>query len=249
MNRILVAGKVGVDKVRLVQQVFSINDRDLAEDVSQSGLIVDDVPIATKYYKTSVCIFVDEFESAEEWFNELYTPEAKILREEIQGLIICIDLQTTSYEEIEKIEQYLQRLATQLDDEYTEDCGEPQWDGFKLVVGFEPQEAEEFYYDMFIMSGFEYITYDQERIRESVQTHRWRFLQERKKASKSSKTAVDYTQPLLDHGNEKSLDVLQLVEKMKLARIDASRLPEDQKHDFAQTISEKILDYLENGEI
>ncbi|KAG7797084.1 hypothetical protein KL929_002790 [Ogataea haglerorum] len=249
MNRILIAGKVGVDKVRLVQDVFSISDKDLTNDRCQSGIIVDDVPIETKYYKASVSIFIDEFEVAAEWFNELDTPEARILREEIQGLVICIDLQTTSKEEINEIERHLERLATKLDDEYTEDCGEPQWDGFKIVVGFNPQEAEDFYQDMFIMSGFEYITYDQERIRESIQTHRWRSLQQQKRPSKPIKTAADYTEPLLDHGSDKSSDVLQLVEKMKQARIDASRLPEDQRHDFAQRVSENILDLFENGKI
>ncbi|KAG7927195.1 hypothetical protein KL925_002566 [Ogataea polymorpha] len=249
MNRILIAGKVGVDKVRLVQHVFSVKDKDLTNDVSQSGLIVDDVPIETKYYRTSVSIFVDEFESVEEWFNELNTAEAKILREEIQGLVICIDLQSTSNEEIKEIGRHLERLATKLDDEYTEDFGEPQWDGFKIVVGFNPLETDEFYQDMFIMSGFEYIPYDEERIRASVQAHRWRSLQERTQASKPLKTAADYTHPLLDRDGEKLLDVSRLVEKMKQARIDASRLPEEQKHDFAQKMSESILEYFEHDQI
>ncbi|KAG7906640.1 hypothetical protein KL905_002536 [Ogataea polymorpha] len=249
MNRILIAGKVGVDKVRLVQHVFSVKDKDLTNDVSQSGLIVDDVPIETKYYRTSVSIFVDEFESVEEWFNELNTAEAKILREEIQGLVICIDLQSTSNEEIKEIGRHLERLATKLDDEYTEGFGEPQWDGFKIVVGFNPLETDEFYQDMFIMSGFEYITYDEERIRASVQAHRWRSLQERIQASMPLKTAADYTHPLLDRDGEKLLDVSRLVEKMKQARIDASRLPEEQKHDFAQKMSESILEYFEHDQI
>ncbi|KAH3668821.1 hypothetical protein OGAPHI_002576 [Ogataea philodendri] len=243
VNRILVTSQVGLDKLQLLEDVSLIGDVNSLEDGTQSGIIVENVAIETKYYKSKVSIFVDEYQSSKEWFDELKSTEARELRDELQGIVVCIDCQQTTEKELQSLSELLESLALQLDDEYTEHNEELQWDGFKIVVGLNGELSNVPYEDIFITSGAEYIPFDPDLIRQTIESHPWRTHQKQTPA-KPVESNADLTTPLLNH-SEKELDFADVLKKLQAARLDASKLPQDERESFAEQFANEVLKNLD----
>lgn len=138
MNRIVVFGPVGFDKVAFVKQLFTGNGGTGLKDeppcaVKQSGIILDDLKLITKYYDANITVFIDEPEdsgngdhSYEEWIAELTTDEMQELREQLQLVIVLYPDEASHNKSLGSIE----RLNDLFDEEHCRehpDC--LQWDG------------------------------------------------------------------------------------------------------------------------
>lgn len=139
MNRVLVFGPENYDKIDFVRRLFQVGEigeeqiiRGDSPRYKQSGLIIDDLPLQTKYYTTQVGLFIDEPETNDpqkylQWIEELSSDEMRELREQIQLLIVLFP-GSGDYEEITS--GPLDRLNALLDSEHCETHKESlQWDG------------------------------------------------------------------------------------------------------------------------
>lgn len=101
MNRVLLCGPQGFDKVEYVKKVFSIDilraDQITippeTEGDSQSGIILENLPLSTKYYDAEIGVFIDEPDTNEvcsyiRWMEELCMEEMIELREELQMVVL-----------------------------------------------------------------------------------------------------------------------------------------------------------------
>lgn len=139
MNRVLVFGPENYDKIDFVRRLFQVGEigeeqitRGDTPRYKQSGLIIDELPLQTKYYTTEVGVFIDEPETNDpqkylQWIEELSSDEMRELREQIQ-LVIVLFPGSSDYEEIAS--GPLDRLNALLDSEHCETHKESlQWDG------------------------------------------------------------------------------------------------------------------------
>jgi hypothetical protein len=148
MNRILVFGPVGYDKVGFVEKLFQPDFSNESEDskintsttVSQIGTVIDDLQLSTKYYNALVTAFVDEpevntVEKYKEWIQELSDLEMQELREQLQFVVIIYpENQVDSIYEIQ-IAELINNLNDILDKEHCELHPESlQWDGELLAL-------------------------------------------------------------------------------------------------------------------
>lgn len=144
MNRILVFGPENYDKIGFVRRLFQVGEigeeqitrGDTPRD-KQGGLIIEDIPLQTKYYKTDVGVFIDEPETNDpqnyvQWIEELSSDEMSELREQIQLLLVLFP-GSDGYEEFTS--GPLDKLNALLDAEHCETHKESlQWDGQILAM-------------------------------------------------------------------------------------------------------------------
>ncbi|ODV87067.1 hypothetical protein CANARDRAFT_26500 [[Candida] arabinofermentans NRRL YB-2248] len=219
-NQILIAGGPKTNKLTLLKEIFQVKDLQnyIDEDSeNHSGIIVDNVKVHTKYYKTVIGAFVDEFndssiEAHQLWLADFRSEQMRELRDYIQGIIITMDL-NMSLQDIRDIVSELETLSDQLDEEFLERSNDEdnfQWNGFKVVVGTTKlgyeldQDKLLEIEDLILGSGFEFIWYEdnrpantdgdtfgKKRLLEIVENNEWRDLDLLKKMPTESKEAKD----------------------------------------------------------
>lgn len=143
MNRILLCGPVGFDKISFIKKLFQIDKLDpkqitngICENDKQSGTIIDGLELKTKYYHTEIGVFIDEPNTNEPeaynaWLQELTSPEMKELRDELQFIILLFPSEATSgVDYIVETDKSLEMINRLLDNEHCElNEGSLQWDG------------------------------------------------------------------------------------------------------------------------
>lgn len=145
MNRVLVFGPSGYDKIDFVKRLFRVGkigreqiSGEVTPEGKQSGVIVEELELQTKYYRATIGVFIDEPETNDpqkyvEWIEELSSSEMKELRDEVQLLLVLFPGSEELYEEVTS--GPLSKLNTLLDSEHCAVHTESlQWDGEILAA-------------------------------------------------------------------------------------------------------------------
>lgn len=142
---------------RLFEGVTERSDED-----DNSGLILSNVPLSTRYYSCNLDFMVDQYADSNEWADwcqEILGVEALDLREAVNGIIFVFDFSSKS------ILQDLTRLSEvydQIEQEFLlRNKDSIQWEGIKLAVGLSrspvAQQVLDEVYDTSLEKGIELV--------------------------------------------------------------------------------------------
>lgn len=139
MNRVLIVSPSDYDKKRLLNIIFPNNECVIKEDTDTiTGVILD-----TGKYLYEFEIFVDDtgvddLEKLQGWLEEFQNEDMRLLRDELQLLIVVHSLGNHKAE----VEEALYSLNLQMNTEFQHDEGGLQWDGEVFPVTVGPKDEE-----------------------------------------------------------------------------------------------------------
>ncbi|ANZ77518.1 BA75_04960T0 [Komagataella pastoris] len=161
MNRVIIVGQKETGKIALLKRLFEgVTERSDEDD--NSGLILSNVPLSTRYYSCNLDFMVDQYADSNEWADwcqEILGVEALDLREAVNGIIFVFDFSSNS------ILQDLTRLSEvydQIEQEFLlRNKDSIQWEGIKLAIGLSrspvAQQVLDEVYDTSLEKGIELV--------------------------------------------------------------------------------------------
>ncbi|KAK6455028.1 increased recombination centers protein 6 [Scheffersomyces xylosifermentans] len=201
-NHVLILGAPNTGKLRVANCIAKQTDRlDRVPSSSHSGLILK-TSVTTKYYSLQLNLLIDEYpenrsetvsdserlQALEKWYNEFVSDECEELREVLDGIIFCIDVQNDHIDYIEKCLEIVGKIRHNLSDR---DSEYNEWSGFLAIVGSIQDEKIgderlfEIVEDTVISNGFEFIDLQKsgqneykektgkDRLVELLESHEW----------------------------------------------------------------------------
>lgn len=161
MNRVIIVGQKKTAKIALLRSLFEgVTERSDGDD--NSGLILSNVPLSTRYYSCNLDFMVDEYDDSkewEDWCEEILSVEALELREAINGIIFIFDFSSKSIlQDLTK----LSKVYDQIEQDFLlRNKDSIQWEGIKLAVGFSrspvAQQLLDEVYDASLEKGIELV--------------------------------------------------------------------------------------------
>lgn len=193
-NYVLVLGAPKSGKFTVSKHIAGVDDF-LGENICHSGHIVK-AKIDNKYFQLEISLLIDEFpedgrdnpcsweeklDGFEKWYHEFCSEEFEELREVIEGIVFCFDMNQDPIEYVEGILDILDDMRDAMGD---------MWEGFMVVVGSnkaQPDLIEQFD-DNVGLHAMEFIDFNQvgtnqyqekigkHRLTEIFHSHKWKNL-------------------------------------------------------------------------
>ncbi|WEJ95128.1 Increased recombination centers protein 6 [Yamadazyma tenuis] len=200
-----------------------------------------------------------------EWYDEFKKEECKELRDVLDGFIFTINLDTEPLQLVTKSLEVISMLKELLTDESEDDF-------FCLIVGVSEEiidylEVE----DSCINNGLEFVYFNEagtneykdrigkDRIMEVLETHKWRSVDtsssEKYTENKMRKVNGSLMESLLGNDNNEDnetdnyenleeVELTGVLEKLKLAKAEASTMSHEEKELYVQKVIDDLIDYI-----
>lgn len=279
-NYALLLGAPYTGKVKVAKHVFSNNiDLDAIDKKSHSGLIFKGT-LANRYYSYFLNLFVDEYtdrdrddlksdkediklECLHKWYEEFASDALKELRDVLNGLIFCVNIDEDSVEYFEECLKVVSNIRDLLAADNFD------WDGFTVVVGKSIiGKSDDVFVDASLGYGIEFLNLSQageneyrdkigiDRLMEIMETHDWHDVQvkendnnQRYISSKRQK-AEEMCEGLLSDRTEEGenfdtkIDLSGLLEKINSAKDNVQHVNKNQRDEYVSKIIEETMDYI-----
>lgn len=257
-NNILMLGPPGSGKIRIAQLISGDHDTSTISQESHSGLVYT-YNLATKYFSAKVNLLLEEYpdhrdsdtalvELLQATYDELRSEQCAELRDAISGLIFTFDMSIPQ----ETLEQLLGLFAKVK--ELFEDK-----DVFVVVVGTSEAANVEAVEDQIILSGFEFLNFNEsgknefmdklgkDRLVEIVESHDWDDVTTQ---SMSAEDYLKHQKEQADQMTEKLLSEEQaevsfetMFHKLALAKEKAEGMNPEDKKAYVDKLVEEYLEY------
>lgn len=225
LNSVLILGAPKSGKMTAAMYIAGKADL-IGDDISHSGYIMK-ANLNTKYFNLEISLLIDEFpEDGQDikeltteqklagfnkWYTEFCEDEVQELREVIEGIILCIDLENDSLDYIEGVLDILDDVIDAIGD---------SWEGFVVVVGMKCVTKDKNHTDQIddivSLHGWEFINYiedgknefnekvGKQRLTEIFESHSWSNIDVKPK----KKTAENYEKSKMDQAKDMTSGLL-----------------------------------------
>lgn len=231
-NKILVVCSAEIEnKVSIISSLFNTN-------VDSGCSILKNLSWQNKYYKTDIDVYIDDYDSLDEWAREFQQSEYNDLREVLAGVILLFN-----YRSEQTFSRFLDIInsTSQNDEKFYIACN---------VSSKIDAEEWESLSDNYIAHGLELINWEEsgknpfgdklglERIREIIDTHEWTQCE----LDVKEQPTIGVGSLLRDESAEFTLE--EVLEKLNEARSRYQSMNnKDEAETFAQEISEELTKY------
>lgn len=222
MNKLLIFGDKKSDKLQFVQDLFGVEVA-RGEDEGVAGL-VQKVQLKTKYFETEIDCWIDEPEDFDEWLDEFSSEAAREVRESISGVVLCVA--ELNKEQIQK----QIRVLTEFKQLLREEC-------FVVVAKMVPIKVlnDELIDDYSVelvdltedgVNEFKEVL-GVKRVKQIIDSHEWQIIEKEDEQPDQDLQVDERPQDLQE------ADLEELLDKLKSAKLQASQLDANERHEFA----------------
>lgn len=279
-NHVLVLGAPNTGKLKATQAISATDlEFESVDEKSHSGLIFK-TDLSTKYYSLKLNLLVDEYpeqrdtlvgnqddeeikiQGLKQWYNDFVSEDFQELREAIDGLIVCFNIDKDLASYLETCVNIISDLRDNLNNETDKEM-------FIVIVGdsHKKQNSEDFE-DLVTPFGFEYIylfekgedeyrdKIGEDRLIEIMQTHDWSHMDVSKETNsdinrqrKINEMNMMTERLLNEHEGEKmekppKMDVSEILTKLQIAKQNVQELNDEEKEAYVHKVIKNVVDFI-----
>lgn len=279
-NHVLILGAPNTGKLRTCQRIVYQNLEFKSVDPESHSGVIFKTDLTTKYYSLKLNLLVDEYpqerrilteseqgetkklEGLKKWYDEFISDDFQELREAIDGVIFCLNIDSDSLEYIESCMELFSKIREKLDEEGNDNF-------FSVIVGdSQTSKINEAVEDLIIPYGIEYVNLfekgqgefrdkiGQDRLYEIIETHEWSQMNLKQQSDLSAyedrkqKDLNDMTEYLInrkeDEGGIEStkMDLGDILVKVQQAKDNIKNMDDKQKEAYANKTINDIIDFI-----